>query len=74
MEKDIEPMDILMVPTKEMKILAKIGKWIKSSYYDQNRYVNIVFKKETPQSILKLFQENTYVFHQKVNKNYQIAE
>lgn len=55
-------MDILRVPTPEEKIIAKIGKWIKSSSYDKNQNVNVTFKKDTPKAILKLFQNNTDLF------------
>lgn len=71
-------MDILRVPTPEERIIAKIGKWIKSSSYDENQSVNVTFKNGTPKDILRLFQNNTDLFcavtDHNVNKKYLIEE
>lgn len=76
MEK-IEPMDILRAPSPEEIILAKISKWVKTSRDNpKENCTTVVFKKNTPQSILDLFQKNTDLFvaitDLKVNKKYEI--
>ncbi|MCT0165533.1 hypothetical protein EFM11_09445 [Lactobacillus helveticus] len=73
----IEPMDILSAPSPEEVILAKIAKWVKTSKDDlKENCTTVVFKKNTPQSILDLFQKNTDLFvaitDLKVKKNYKI--
>ncbi|KRM40143.1 hypothetical protein FC39_GL000880 [Lactobacillus hamsteri DSM 5661 = JCM 6256] len=71
-------MDILNAPTPEEAILAKIGKWIFSSYITEHKSVTVIFKKDTPKNILNLFQKNTDLFialtDYKVNKTYEIAK
>lgn len=78
MEK-LEPMDILRVPTKKDTIVAEIGEWIKTSHDDkENRICTIVFRKDTPRKILRLFERNTDAFKvvtdYTINKHYEIEE
>lgn len=78
MEK-LEPMDILLAPTKNDVIIAKIGKWIKTSHDDKkNKISTVVFKKGTPKDILELFEHNTNVFvaitDYTINKHYEIEK
>ncbi|WP_168180696.1 MULTISPECIES: hypothetical protein [Lactobacillus] len=77
MEK-VEPMDILRAPSPEEVTIAKIGKWIKDSYYDENHQVNVVFKKDTPKEVFRSFKKNTILFKAitdaDVNEKYQIEK
>lgn len=47
MQKDIEPMDILMAPTHENIVLTKISKWFNASCLNKDQTVTITFKKYT---------------------------
>ncbi|WP_297819545.1 hypothetical protein [uncultured Lactobacillus sp.] len=76
--KNIESMDILRVPNKEDILMAKIDRWIDSSFQTYDQTVTIIFKKDTPRKILILFNENRDLFPKllgyKVNEQYQIAK
>lgn len=72
--ENIDPMDILRAPTKDEITVAKIVKWVKSAYDDENHVSTFIFKKNTPQKILNLFQRNTNLFLFKVNPNYKIEK
>lgn len=78
MPKNIEPMDILMAPTHEDIILAKISKWFNKSCLNKDQTITVTFKKNTPASILKLFIQNTSllpkVLGYKVSKKYRIEK
>lgn len=78
MEKDIEPMDILMAPTHEDIVLAKISKWFNGSCLNEDQTVTVTFKKDTPASVLKLFTQNISllpkVLGYKVSKKYEIEK
>ncbi|GAA3637563.1 hypothetical protein GCM10022297_14990 [Lactobacillus hamsteri] len=69
---EINSMDILNAPSHEEIIVAKIVKWVKSAYDDENHVSTFIFKKDTPQKILNLFQKNTNLFLFKVNPKYEI--
>lgn len=47
MQKDIEPMDILMAPTHDNIVLTKISKWFNASCLNKDQTVTITFKKYT---------------------------
>ncbi|ALJ23363.1 hypothetical protein ACI3PI_07910 [Lactobacillus helveticus] len=75
--ENIEPMDILREPTPEEETLATILRWVKDSHDNkENKTTTIVFKKNTPQKILKSFQRNTDLFvaitDYTINKQYEI--
>lgn len=75
----IEPMDILRDPTPEEETLAKILRWVKCSHDNKKENTStIVFKKNTPRKILKLFPKNTDLFiaitDYKINKYYEIEK
>jgi hypothetical protein len=77
--KKIEPMDILRAPSPEEVILARISKWVKTSKDNKKEHcTTVVFKKNTPQNILNLFQKNTDLFvaiiDLKVKKEYEIEK
>ena len=57
--------------------MVEITTWVKTSKDNlKENYTTVVFKKNTPQSILDLFQKNTDLFvaitDLKVKKNYEI--
>lgn len=55
-------MGILHAPLSEEVTIAKIGKWIKDSYYDENHQVNVIFKKDTLNEVWRLFKKNRILF------------
>ena len=67
-------MDILQVPTPEEEIYAKIGEWIASAKPDQNKIANVVFKKNTPKEILKLYEKNLDLIPFPAHKKYMIEK
>lgn len=58
MENEILDMDILRMPTPEETIVAKILDWVVSAKPDQNKVATIVFKKDTPAEIFRLYKKN----------------
>lgn len=75
----LEPMDILQAPTENDKIVAQIVKWIKTSHDDkENKVSTVVFKKNTPKKISKLFERSTDLFtiitDFTINKHYEIEK
>ena len=70
----ITHMDILRMPTPEEEIVARIGKWIASAKPDQNKIANVVFKKNTPKEILKLYEKNLDLIPFPAHKKYMIEK
>lgn len=75
----IEPMDILHVPTKKDAIVAKIGKWIRTSRDDNKKKIcTVIFKKGVPKNILELFENNsdafTVITDYTISKHYEIEK
>lgn len=76
---NIEPMDILREPSPEEETLATILRWVKDSHDNkENKTATIVFKKDTPEKILKMFQKNTDLFVAitdfTISKHYEIEK
>lgn len=67
-------MDILHVPTKSEELYATIGEWILSAKPDKNKIANVVFKKNTPRKILKLYEENLNVIPFPAHKEYLLQK
>lgn len=77
--ENIEQMDILREPSPEEETLATILRWVKDSHeYKESKTATIIFKKNTPDRILKLFQKNTDLFIAitdfTINKHYEIEK
>lgn len=63
MEK-VEPMDILRMPSPEEETMAEITTWVKA--LKDNKAANcttVLFKKNTPKKILKLYKKIMILFH-----------
>lgn len=67
-------MDILQVPTPEEEIYAEIGEWIASAKPDKNRIANVVFKKNTPKKILKMYENNLDLIPFPAHKKYSLEK
>lgn len=57
-----------------MKLQAKMMKWMISAKPDKNKKANIVFKKDTPQEILNLYEKNFNDMPFPVNKQYYVEK
>lgn len=77
--EELAPMDILRAPSKNARIVGRICQWIKTSHDDdENKISTIVFKKDTPKRILRLFERNSRRFRiitdYTINKHYEIEK
>ncbi|NRO72757.1 hypothetical protein IMAU60117_01476 [Lactobacillus helveticus] len=70
--KFITHMAILRMLSPEEKIISKIGKWIASAKPDENKVANVLFKKNTPKKILKLYEKNYDLIPFPAHKEYKI--
>lgn len=72
MEK-VEPMDILRMPSPEEETMAEITTWVKA--LKDNKAANcttVLFKKNTPKKILKLYKKNYDLIPFLAHKEYKI--
>ncbi|MCJ2171288.1 hypothetical protein [Lactobacillus kefiranofaciens] len=72
--KFITHMDILRMPSPEEEIIGKIGKCIASAKPDKDKIATIIFKKNTPTEILKLYEKNYDLIPFPAHKEYKIEK
>lgn len=68
------PMDILRDLTPEEHEIAHIMKWVKSEYKDPNGYYHIIFKKGTPERILRQYKRDYEMMLFKTKGDYLIEK